>query len=337
MHRPRRPTGPRHRCVLPGVQPVLQPDQRRGRCRVPGHRDRRHVEPGVNNSGHLDLEVRHAEPGRALRRPSRVPAGPDVPVPQTTCDTFIGWNMSFNDLGQILIQANLHGGEISYGVDSQRAAGLGSDQGTDRSRRGPVKTIEGAPGSVRTTRLFSVHPVHQHGRRLPQLWERPGRSACGPSSPKGARSRPSTLNCYPATAYGIDADGDGYGDRRHEGQRVQRRDAAGRVHRERHRLQRRGPAQSTRPTTRMPMGTAAATPYASVCAGATPPAGYVTKSNDCDDTHPTVYPGALDDAATASTTTATSRSTRDARIPGRRPAAWEPARAPASPSVSTAS
>ena len=72
--RPRRPACPWHRCLLFGVQPLVQPDQRRRRYRVPGPTDRRHV--GRDQQlGHMGLEIRHAEQGRARGRPGRGDAG----------------------------------------------------------------------------------------------------------------------------------------------------------------------------------------------------------------------------------------------------------------------
>ena len=96
----------------------------------------------------MDLEVRHAEQGRAQ-------GDPVAGMPGTTYDSFIGWNMLFNDLGQIVVTANLRGGEINYGFEHQVLLAWDPVKGLFLAARAG-EDIEGAPGNVRTTRLFST-------------------------------------------------------------------------------------------------------------------------------------------------------------------------------------
>ena len=236
-------------------------------------------------SGTLSLVVRSGAP---------VPGFPpvlDVPAPITTYGTFIGWAMSFNDLGQILVQGNLMGGEIRGGVDHRELLVFDPVKGLIVVARSGEE-IEGAPGSLRTLSVFG-HIQFSNTDGISHALGNTGRVALGAFLSEGSAIATVDLNCYPATTYGIDGDGDGRGD---PSTKVSLCSGV------------------TPPAGYIPNATdcndgdpAVYKAYyedadgdgrgnqsVSVCAAATPPAGYVTKSNDCDDTQPTVYPGRLE-------------------------------------------
>ena len=234
---------PRHRCVLPGVQPVLQPDQRRGRCRVPGHPDRRHDGPD-QQLGHLDLEVRHAEPGRALRRPGS----------RGSRRSGDAGDRPGNDLRHL--HRLEHGlqrpradrrhrpicseATITSGHRRQASCWPGTrSKGLFLAARA-AEDIEGVPGNVRTSRLFWIHPVQQLGRRLPRSGKERDARPDGLSHRRGRR-RDARSELLPIDGLRHRLRRGRLRRSRHEGQRVQRPDAAGRIRRERHRLQRREP------------------------------------------------------------------------------------------------
>jgi hypothetical protein len=236
-------------------------------------------------SGTLSLVVRSGAPVPGF------PPIPDVPVPQTTYNTFIGWNMSFNDLGQILIQGNLLGGEIRGGVDDSELLVFDPIKGRIVVARSG-EDIEGVPGNVRTL-LGTGFIQFSNTDGVSHALGKTGRVALFAYFNEGAAIASIDLNCAPATTYGIDADGDGYGDPSTKVSVC---------------------SGGTPPAGYIPNATDCndgdPTVYkayyedadgdgrgnkdVSVCAGATPPAGYVIKDNDCDDTHATVYPGALE-------------------------------------------
>jgi hypothetical protein len=236
-------------------------------------------------AGTLSLVVRSGAPVPGF------PPVPDVPAPITTYDTFIGWNMSFNDLGQIPRPGNLRGGEIRDGVDDRELLVFDPIKGLIVVARSGEE-IEGAPGSLRTLNVFGfIQFSNTDG--ISHALGNTGRVAMAAFLSEGSAIATVDLNCYPATTYGIDGDGDGRGD---PSTKVSVCSGV------------------TPPAGYIPNATdcndgdpAVYKAYyedadgdgrgnqsASVCAAATPPAGYVTKSNDCDDTQPTVYPGRLE-------------------------------------------
>jgi hypothetical protein len=249
-------------------------------------------QPGIDNSGiwiwrsgTLSLVVRSGAPVPGF------PPIPDVPAPVTTYGTFIGWNMSFNDLGQILIQGNLQGGEIRGGVDSRELLVWDPIKGMIVVARSGEE-IEGAPGNVRTLSGFGfIQFSNTDG--VSHALGKTGTLALWAIFTEGGAIATVDLNCYPATTYGIDSDGDGYGDPSTKvsvcsgqtppsGYIANATDCND------------GDPSQYKAYYEDADGDGRGNLYASVCAGATPPAGYVTKSNDCDDTQPTVYPGRLE-------------------------------------------
>jgi hypothetical protein len=199
--------------------------------------------------------------------------------------------MSFNDLGQILIQGNLLGGEVIGGVDDRELLVFDPIKGLIVVARAGDE-IEGVPGNIRTLRLFGyIQFANTDG--VSHALGKTGRLALLAFFTEGGAVASVDLNCYPPTSYGIDADGDGYGDvstrvsvcsgeTPPNGYIANATDCND------------GDPAQYKAYYQDADGDGRGDKYSSVCAGATPPAGYVTKSNDCDDTHPTVYPGALE-------------------------------------------
>jgi hypothetical protein len=101
------------------------------------------------------------------------------------------------------------------------------------------------------------------------------------------------LNCYPATDYGIDADGDGYGNIATKISVCHgATPPAGYI-------PNATDCDDTNPAVHARYyhdadGDGYGNAAQSICAGSTPPAGYVVKSSDCDDTNAAVHPGASD-------------------------------------------
>jgi hypothetical protein len=152
--------------------------------------------------------------------------------------------------------------------------------------------FEGAPGDVRTlTGAGYLHMSNTDG--VSHGLSKTGRVGLWLIFVDGMALATVDLNCYPPTDYGLDTDGDGFGD------------AATRVS---------VCSGATPPEGYIPNasdcndadpavhatyyqdadGDGRGNPWASICDDATPPAGYVTNSADCDDANATVYPGAFD-------------------------------------------
>jgi hypothetical protein len=212
-------------------------------------------------------------------------------APGTTFDTFIGWNMVFNDLGQLVVNTTLLGGDIRGGIDAHALLAWDPVKGSFLAAR-TAEEIEGAPGNVRTTRYFSFNQFNNSDGVSLGLGKN-GKLGLTVGFTEGAAVATLDLNCYPSTAYGIDGDGDG------RGAIATRVDVC---------------SYSTPPAGYVPNASdcndANPAVYAtyyhdgdgdgygdlgmSICDDATPPAGYVVKSTDCDDTLAIVHPGASD-------------------------------------------
>jgi hypothetical protein len=238
-------------------------------------------------SGTLSLVVREGGPVPV------VPPGLKTPgiAPGTTWDTFIGWLMSFNDLGQIVVIAGLQGGDVIPAVDSHALLAWDPTKGLFLVARS-AEEIEFTPGNVRTTRLFSMLQ-YNNTDGVTQSFGKNGTLGLRVFLNEGSAVATVDLNCYPSTAYGIDADGDGYGD---PGTRV---DVC---------------SYATPPVGHVPDasdcndanpavfthyyldadGDGYGDPALGICDDATLPAGYVIKRTDCDDTRAVVHPGAPD-------------------------------------------
>jgi hypothetical protein len=216
---------------------------------------------------------------------------PVAGMPGTFYDSFIGWNMIFNDLGQIIVHANLHGGEINYALNTHEVLAWDPAEGLFVAARNG-EDVEGAPGNVRTTRVFSfVQFSNSDG--VSQSLGKNGTLGLTVQLNDGGAVATVDLNCYPSTAYGIDGDGDGYGD------------VSTRVN---------VCSYDTPPAGYIPNasdcndqdlsvhqvyyhdadGDGYGNAGETICAGATPPAGYVLKSTDCDDTISAIHPLAPD-------------------------------------------
>ena len=148
--------------------------------------------------------------------------------------------------------------------------------------------VEGAPGNVRRTRLFSIIQFPNSDGVSLSLGKN-GTLGMTVYLDDGTAVATVDLDCYPSTAYGIDGDGDGRGD------------IATRVN---------VCSGDTPPNGYIPNATDCnddnpavfATYYRDadgdgygnealpICDDATPPAGYVVKSTDCNDTRPLIHP-----------------------------------------------
>jgi len=212
-------------------------------------------------------------------------------MPGTTYDTFIGWNMLFNDLGQIIVHGNLMGGDIVPGFDDKLLLAWDPVKGLFNLARSGEQ-IEGVPGDVRTARLFTYIQNNNTDGASHGLGKN-GKAALMVYFFDGNAMATVDLNCYPAVKYGIDVDGDGYGD---PSTAVSVCDGV------------------TPPNGYIPNATdcddanpAVYAAYyhdadgdgygdasAGICDDLTPPAGYVTKKTDCDDMNPAVHPGMSD-------------------------------------------
>ena len=216
---------------------------------------------------------------------------PVAGMPGTTYDTFIGWNMVFNDLGQIIVHGNLLGGDVVPGLDDRILLAWDPVKGLfNLARNG--EQIEGVPGDIRTTRLFT-YIQYNNTDGNPHGLGKNGKAALMVYFYDGNAMATVDLNCYPAVKYGLDVDGDGYGN----------------------------PLTAvsvcngtTPPSGYIPNATDCddanpavfaayyhdadgdgyGDPSAGICDDLTPPAGYVTKKTDCDDTNPAVHPGLSD-------------------------------------------
>jgi hypothetical protein len=216
---------------------------------------------------------------------------PVAGMPGTTYDSFIGWNMLFNDLRQIVVVANLHGGEINYNLNTHLVLAWDPVKGLFNAARNG-EDVEGAPGNVRTTRVFSfVQFSNSDGVSLGL--GKNGTLGLTVQFNDGGAVATVDLNCYPSTAYGIDGDGDGFGD---VATRVNvcsgDTPPAGYI-------PNASDCNDTNPAVHATYfhdadGDGYGNAGESICAGTTPPAGYVVKNTDCDDTNPAIHPLAAD-------------------------------------------
>jgi hypothetical protein len=217
---------------------------------------------------------------------------PVAGMPGTRYDSFIGWNMLFNDLGQIIVHSSLLGGEVTYAPDNTKLL-LAWDpvKGLFFAARSG-EDVEGAPGSVRKTRVFSTIQYNNSDGAALSLGKN-GTLGVTAYLTDGTAVATVDLNCHPSTAYGIDSDGDGRGD------------VATRVN---------VCSYDTPPAGYIPNasdcndqnpavfavyyhdadGDGWGNAGQPICAGAVPPAGYVPKNTDCDDTLPAIHPLAPD-------------------------------------------
>jgi hypothetical protein len=183
-------------------------------------------------SGMLSLVVRSGGPVPV------VPPGLETPgiAPGTTFDTFIGWNMVFNDVGQIVVFAGLMGGDVLPGIDHNAVLAWDPTKGLFLAARA-AEDIEFAPGNVRT--------AQQLGRGLQRSGKERDARADGPSHRRDRR-RDARSELLPVDGLRYRLRWGRQGRSRNEGRCVQWRDAAGRVRRKRHRLQRREPRRLCR-------------------------------------------------------------------------------------------
>jgi hypothetical protein len=147
------------------------------------------------SSGTLSLVVREGAPVAGM--------------PGTTWDSFLGWSMLFNDLGQIVVTANLHGGEINYNLNTHVQLAWDPVKGLFFAARSG-EDVEGAPGSVRTTRLFSQLQFNNSDGVSLSLGKNGTLGLI--SLLDGSAVATADPELLPSTAYGIDGDGDGRGD-----------------------------------------------------------------------------------------------------------------------------
>jgi hypothetical protein len=238
-------------------------------------------------SGTLSLVVRSGGPAPVVSPGLGTPGI----APGTTFDTFIGWNMVFNDLDQIAVSSSLIGGDVLPGIDNNELLAWDPAKGLFLAARS-AEEIEGAPGNVRTSRLFSLVQFN-NSDGVSQGLGKNGTLGMTLFLTEGAAVATLDLNCYPSTAYGIDTDGDGYGA---IATRVNvcsgATPPAGYV-------PNASDCNDGNPTVHQfyyhdADGDGYGDLGVSVCAGSTPPAGYVIKSTDCDDTRADVHPGASD-------------------------------------------
>ena len=229
------------------------------------------------NAGTLSKIVREGDP---------VPG-----IAGATYDSFIGWVMAFNDQGQILITANLLNGDVVGGFNDRQLLAWDPIKGLFLVARSGEE-IEGAPGDVRTISGWS-YIQYSNTDGVSHGLGKTGRVALSVYFFDGEAVATVDVDCYPPTNYGIDGDGDGYGD---PATRVSVCSGAtppgGYV------------ANATDCNDANPAVHAAyyqdadadgyGNPFASVCVGTTPPAGYLTSNTDCDDTLSAVHPGASD-------------------------------------------
>jgi hypothetical protein len=238
-------------------------------------------------SGTLSLVVRSGDPVPLVAPGLNTPGI----APGTTFDTFIGWDMAFNDLDQIVVISSMLGGDILPGIDGNELLAWDPTKGLFLAARA-AEDIEGVPGYFRTSRLFSFIQFN-NSDGVSQGLGKNGTLGLEVFLTEGDAAATLDLNCYPSTAYGIDSDGDGYGD---PATRVNvcsySTPPAGYV-------ANASDCNDANPAVynayyRDADGDGYGDPGLPICAGATPPAGYVVKKTDCDDTKANVHPGAPD-------------------------------------------
>jgi hypothetical protein len=235
-------------------------------------------------SGTLSLVVRSGGPV-----PLAAP-GLETPgiAPGTTFDTFIGWNMVFNDLDQIVVIAGLVGGDVLPGIDHSTLLAWDPTKGLFLAARS-AEDIEGVPGNVRTSRLFSFIQFN-NSDGVSQGLGKNGTLGLGVYLTEGTAAATLDLNCYPSTAYGIDSDGDGRGDP------ATRVDVCSYSTPPAGHVANASDCNDANPAVwaayyRDADGDGYGDAGLPICAAATAPAGYVVKKTDCDDTKAAVHPG----------------------------------------------
>jgi hypothetical protein len=238
-------------------------------------------------SGTLSLVVRSGDPVPL------VPPGLKTPgiAPGTTYDTFIGWVMIFNDLDQIVIPTSLIGGDVIPGVDYNAMLAWDPTKGAFLWARA-AEEIEGVPGNVRTSRLFSIIQFN-NSDGVSQSLGNNGILGLSVWLTEGAAVATVDLNCYPSTAYGIDSDGDG------RGAVATRVDICSGATPPVGYVANATDCNDANPAVyaayyRDVDGDGYGDPALPICDDATPPPGYVIKRTDCDDTLAAVHPGAPD-------------------------------------------
>jgi hypothetical protein len=199
--------------------------------------------------------------------------------------------MAFNDLDQIVVIANLIGGDILSGIDDSGLLAWDPTKGLFLAARS-AEDIEGVPGYIRTSRLFSFIQFN-NSDGVSQGLGKNGTLGLEVFLTEGDAAATLDLNCYPSKAYGIDSDGDGYGDP------ATRVDVCSYSTPPAGYVANASDCNDANPAVynayyRDADGDGYGDPGLSICAGATPPAGYVVKKTDCDDTKANVHPGAPD-------------------------------------------
>jgi hypothetical protein len=238
-------------------------------------------------SGTLSLVVREGGPVPV------VPPGLKTPgiAPGTTFEGFIGRNMLFNDLDQFVVTARLQGGDVIPAIDDAVMLAWDPTKGPFLVGRAGEE-IEFSPGNVRTTRLFSTVQFNNTDGVSNSLGKN-GTLGMTVFLNEGDAVATVDLNCYPSTAYGIDADGDGYGDV------ATREDVCSYATPPPGKVPNATDCNDANPAVfthyyRDADGDGYGDPALGICDDATPPAGYVVKKTDCDDTRAVVHPGAPD-------------------------------------------
>ncbi len=241
------------------------------------------------HSGTVSLDVRSGGPVPTVP-PSLTTPGI---APGTTFGTFIGYNMLFNDLGQMVVFSRLTGGDVIPDIDSHTVLVSDPTKGLFLAARA-AEDIDGPSGNVRTSREFS-YVQFNNTDGVSQGLGKNGTLGMTVFFTDGAAVATVDLNCYPTTAYGIDRDGDGYGD---VATKINvcsgATPPAGYV-------PNATDCDDTNPTKfvayyRDADGDGYGDPGFPICAGATKPAGYSIKRTDCDDTNAAIHPGASDSA-----------------------------------------